>query len=494
MIKSKIVGRFIVVTLVILSYVIFALPNIKHSEFSKLPRTHYQFLTQGFLSGHLDILVKPAAELLKLPNPYDPEQNLKFRLSDVSLYNNKFYLYFGPLPVFAFFMPFKLLTNLYPPPALGVLLFISIGFILNFLLLIKIKKSFTTISEPQLNFLGLILGFANGCPFLFFTPRVYELAVSSVYCFMSAALYFLYPALKQFKTRYAALFAIFSALTVAGRPHFALAVIALVPIIAIYFIKYAPKNQLKKLLLSLFLPVLCIGLMLGAYNYLRFDSFLEFGHKYQLAIVDFTHDKTIRTDFYRYIPIQIYYYFIQPFFINLPTPHVPEFMEPLVKNMVYESALGILASTPIVLFILMTRTLIRRNTTNMDSEVRPILWLLGATTVMAAMIVAVLISVSYTAQRYEVDFLPYLIIASILNVWLSQEYTQYPQALFKISKPFFMFTGIISIVLGLNFGMLSYGSNYNFYMISQLSILLFFLMPAALLLMYFIRRSIKSIC
>jgi hypothetical protein len=134
-------SRLAVIFVVISSYLFFALPHMMPNSFSKTPGTHYQFLTAGFLDGHLSLSLQPLPELVKLDNPYDPRQNAQTRYHDASLYHGKYYLYFWPLPVLAFFMPFKLLTGLYAPDALGIAFFCAIGFLLNFLLLIKIQKN-----------------------------------------------------------------------------------------------------------------------------------------------------------------------------------------------------------------------------------------------------------------------------------------------------------------------------------------------------------------
>ena len=59
---------------------------------------YYNLLVDGFRHGHLYLPVKPEPELLALENPYDPVANAAYRLLDPSLYNGRYYLYFGPVP------------------------------------------------------------------------------------------------------------------------------------------------------------------------------------------------------------------------------------------------------------------------------------------------------------------------------------------------------------------------------------------------------------
>ena len=59
---------------------------------------YYDLLADAFLAGQFHLLIAPRPELLALANPYDPVLNGPLRLPDASLYNGKYYLYFGPVP------------------------------------------------------------------------------------------------------------------------------------------------------------------------------------------------------------------------------------------------------------------------------------------------------------------------------------------------------------------------------------------------------------
>ena len=59
---------------------------------------YYDLLADAFLAGQFHLLITPRPELLALANPYDPVLNGPLRLPDASLYNGKYYLYFGPVP------------------------------------------------------------------------------------------------------------------------------------------------------------------------------------------------------------------------------------------------------------------------------------------------------------------------------------------------------------------------------------------------------------
>ena len=76
----------------------------------------YELLTESFLEGHLYIDYDDIdPKLIALDNPYDPESR---EAADVSLhwdhafYNGHYYMYFGVVPVFLLFLPYRLLTGM----------------------------------------------------------------------------------------------------------------------------------------------------------------------------------------------------------------------------------------------------------------------------------------------------------------------------------------------------------------------------------------------
>ena len=439
-------ARLMVILFVISSYVYFLQPGISNSNFIRAPSSHYLYLTEGFLSGHLSLSLKPPTALLNLPDPYNPVQNAAYRLHDASLYQDKYFLYFGPLPVFAFFMPFKLLTGVYPPEQLAVLFFVSIGFLILFLLLIKIRDTyFTNVSELQLLFLSLVIGFTNNAPFLLARAKFYEVAISSAFCFMSLAIFSLYQFFShQYRVRDMLLFSLCLALAVAGRPHFALVCFAMIPAMTIYLRKCVPTNRFSVYFAVLFLPAAVVGTLLGVYNYLRFGSFLEFGLAYQLGVINFNHTGAFDIgSFYLHVLPGLFYYFFQPYIIH-GYPLIP-----LVKHSIYEFTSGILTTTPFVIFLYALPKLLRFYFVNESSAMRPLLWFTAFTAIVPVVNILFLISVSYTAQRYEMDFAPYLILLSIISLWLVEKRQTRAQWTGMASKVFFAMA-IMSILIGVD--------------------------------------------
>ncbi|WP_028388060.1 hypothetical protein [Legionella fairfieldensis] len=431
-----------------------------HLSFNQGPETLYQYLTQSFLAGHLSLLEAPLKELLNLANPYDPAQNINFRIYDASLYQGKYYLYFGPLPVLVFFLPLKWLTGLYPTDSFAVFFFLTIAFLVNFHLLIKIRnKYFSPFTELQLILTGFLLGFATNAPLLLSIPRVYEVAISSAFCCMSIALFFLYEFFdKHYQTRHVFLLSLFLSLSVAGRPHFALVCLIFFPVFLIFLMKHVPKNRLFALISALLLPSIGIGILLALYNYLRFDSIWDFGHIWQLSCNNIQALHTEMADLSK-IPRNIlfgfYYYFLQPYVVNSHLPYLSLRLHPcwyqVDNDYTVEGVAGVLTTTPFIILILILPKLISIYFKERITEI-PLLWFLLFTLLIPTINAVFLMTLPFAIQRYEVDFIPYLVMLSILTLWLFEGHWK-TSNWYKLTNVVFNCTAVISIFVGLGLGL-----------------------------------------
>lgn len=70
-----------------------------------------QAYTEGLASGQASLPIKPDPRLLKLPNPYDPDENQGYRVLDASLFEGKYYCYFGVVPFLFIFVPWLKMTG-----------------------------------------------------------------------------------------------------------------------------------------------------------------------------------------------------------------------------------------------------------------------------------------------------------------------------------------------------------------------------------------------
>ena len=240
---------------------------------------YYALLTDAFLAGQTSLLVQPPAELLALPNPFDPIRNGEFRLHDASLYHGKYYLYFGPTPALVLFLPFKVLTGSHLPSSVAVALFCTCGFACScalFFLLAKLEK--WDVPAWLASAAMISLGTAPGVIFLLAHTSFYEVAIASGYCFIMAGFLLTALSLGQDRPRVSSLVGagLCFGLAVGCRPNYAPFVILMVVLVALRI------RSPKMLALSFVGPVVLCGVLLSVYNYTRFQNPFEFGIRYQL--------------------------------------------------------------------------------------------------------------------------------------------------------------------------------------------------------------------
>lgn len=471
--------RIVLIALSVISlYVLFTQPpTLAPSPFqwsSGYPehyQNYYALLSEGFLSGQLSMSEKPDPKLLALPDPYDPIENYNLVLHDAVLYNDKYYLYFGPLPAITFYIPIKLLTDHYPTSTLCVLFYLSLGFIVYFSLLLKIREHyFKNISENNVLFSALLMGCATTAPFLLTRGLFYEAAISSAFCAMSFALLFLFRAIQnQFsKISDIALFSLFLGLSVAGRPNFAIVCIIIIPSLFFMIMKNKTQLKLSNRVLSLFIPVGVIGLSLCLYNYFRFGSIFEFGVKYQLAGVEISKlpkmwDISL-TLFFK----NIYYYFFQNFtfthqyrlFKNIP--HIllkNSWLQP-EQSYYYEPVGGMLRTSPIILFLIAFPAAFllfyKKNHLNEKYHYFFKYILLLASIVITIVFFFMLANCITPTERYEMDMTPYLVLLSIITFWLISSTIKHP-ILLKTIQYAYIILGILSLIIGFDIGVTGYG-------------------------------------
>src|ERR1035438_1360842 len=239
---------------------------------------YYALLTDAFLAGQTSLLVQPAAELLALPDPYDPTANGRFRLHDASLYHGKYYLYFGPTPALVLFLPYKVLTGSHLPSSVAVALFCTGGFACSgavFFLLAKLAKG--DMPGWFASAAMISLGTAPGVIFLLAHTSFYEVAIASGYCFIMAGFLLTALSLGQDRPRVSSLVGagLCFGLAVGCRPNYAPFVILMVVLVALRI------RSPKMLALSFVGPVVLCGVLLAAYNYARFQNPFELGLRYQ---------------------------------------------------------------------------------------------------------------------------------------------------------------------------------------------------------------------
>ncbi len=457
-IKPKLTSlRIIAILMVIANYTFILSHHFSFSDFSRVANQRYSLLTAGFLSGHLHLPAEPSAELLNLKNPYDPvergylsNKSLPDLFYDTTLYKKKYFLYFGPLPALSFFMPIKLLTGFYPPESLAIFTFLTLGMLVTYYLLFLIKdKYFPLISETQEYFAIFLLGFSGNATVLLARPSSYEVAIASAFFMMSLALLFLYRVFENhFRFRDTFLFGLCLALTVAGRPHFVFVAIFLLVVVSIFVVRYVEAIRLRKILSAVFFPMVTIGIALALYNYLRFDSIFEFGAHYQL---DYNNNLTSgiykRTNLHNFL-LCLYSYTFNIFESRHHFPYIaftPAFNNP---NFVIEPTAGIFRIAPVIMLCALLPSLfIWLKQKKISISYGLFTNYIGMLACVPIIIFIFLLTLNGAVQRYESDFLPYLVMLSILSLWF---FEKSPAAHYwkRTARSFYYLAGFRGILIG----------------------------------------------
>jgi hypothetical protein len=387
------------------------------------PHGYYNLLSISLLAGQLSLLKKPCPELLALPDPYDPKENEKYRMHDLSLYDGKYFLPFGITPAVLLFIPIRFLCYGYMPESLAVPIFFAGGFLVSLALLrVLLRSNLLHVPFSLIACSILLLGLGNSIPFTLRRPAVYEVAISCGYLCLMFSLYFLISwHFKNFQGCWRPfLGGIFMGLAVGSRPNLILAA-SILPLLTFFIHKELPGSRNSKIpiLLSFWLPFLIVLLLIFFYNYFRFGSFTEFGFNYQLAGF---HPRKIKPLMLAAMPVGLYSYLWQRLDFSGQFPYVrSDFSYPghLPDGYIgLEPVAGIIYLAPFVLFsICLFPFFLLKERFNAYSEIKirklsPYILYFLATGFGQ---VAFLSLKPGVTMRYIVDFAPLFLMAAILS-------------------------------------------------------------------------------
>jgi hypothetical protein len=399
----------------------------------------YNQLTSSILHGHLYLAEKPSAQLLALPDPYEPDANEKLRLHDASLYRGRYYLYFGIAPVLTLYLPWRVITGASVSDDVAVTIFSMAGYVFSCLLLFLLLEAAHLRPPWFLQAAAVVaLGLGQSAPIILRRPRVYEVAVSAAYCFLLGGLYFLARrVLKPEAGRWCpALAAVFLGLAVASRPHCALAALAALAFYA-FHLKRALRLHGRSWLMELAVFAIPLGiaaLLIAWYNYARFDDPFEFGIHYQLSVINWLKEYRLGTPLsvrLHDILASAYYFLIcvPDFLPRFPffelSPSAQPFGDPdlLPRNYFHEPVASMLLIAPIIIAGLA----LPFSPWKQKLSVRTILGVLSVSGVAMFLGVCTLPSAS---ARFGLDCIPALTIVGLFAcLWL---YSRLPAGKMRI--------------------------------------------------------------
>jgi len=282
---------FLMTVMVIIIYVWFGSSgkwtNWKSSTY------YYDNLARSFLNSTLYLPLDPDPKLLALPNPYDPLARAGIDMPvDVSFYEGKFYIYWGPVPAL-------ILTAIYTffQARIGDYL-LTFGFVCGIflvqtsLLFFIWKRYFYHLPKWTLYLSVLLLGLGGSLMLLrhnYESAKIYEASITGAqFFFMSGLLAALTAATRSSISAWRlAIAGILWALAIGTRQILAVPIGFIIFALTVWIYKTEVSISKKSIqLLSLALPLLVGFICLGWYNWARFGSVTESGLYYQLAGVN----------------------------------------------------------------------------------------------------------------------------------------------------------------------------------------------------------------
>lgn len=259
-------------------------------------RNQYELLADSILRGHIYIDYKDVdPKLEQMENPYDPdarkEQGVFFHW-DHAYYKGKYYMYFGVVPVFLVFIPYRVIFRQQLTSYKATRIFTGM-YILGVFALVGLfrKLFFKNMSKKSYLLLCTAISFATSWYFSSI-PGLYSNPISSGVCLEVWSLYFFFKAVYQEEKEnkqilFATIGSILGALTFGCRPTIALANIIVIPLLVIYLKnKEKIKPGLIFKLIGAAMPYFVVLGLLFWYNYARFENPFEFGQSYQMTVAD----------------------------------------------------------------------------------------------------------------------------------------------------------------------------------------------------------------
>ena len=389
----------------------------------------YAELAKALAKGNTYLDEEPPEWLQNMDDPYDKgardelqkETGEKY-LFDVAYYNGHYYVYFGLVPELIFYLPYYLATGANFPTAIGVL-FACIMFVLGITGLLDrfARYHFRRVSLGLFLLVQIPLVVCSGILYLLKFPTFYSLPIMCALAFSVWGLYlWLRGRTAEHPEGWFLAGSLCMALVAGCRPQ--LLVLSLVAF-PLFWRKYITKRRLftqrgAREFACLIVPYLLMAIMIGAYNYMRFGSPLNFGANYNLTVNDMTKRGM---NIGRLAPA-IFAYFLQPPNIvgTFPFIQAVDFDTTYLGQTIKEVTFGgVFACLPVLWVLPFAPRVIKLRTQQRSTHT-----VAGVvvTLLIGALLVALLdAEMAGILQRYYADFSFMLLSAAVLLVFIANE-------------------------------------------------------------------------
>ena len=408
----------------------FSFPEVKNS---------YNDLAAAFNAGQLALLIEPDPALAALENPYDAKQraNVPFEW-DLSYYQERYYLYWGPVPALVL-APLKALFQDALPGQTGLLIG-SLGVIgLLGWLAVMVRDGFFP-RFPRTLVGVFILAAGINLPFMFLVsrPQVYETSILFGQMFLLLGTIGLLRAFLADAVRpgWLAVAGLGWGLAVGSRYSLVGAVGVLTLFALLRCIQHGSRRWV--LAAALLAPLVLAAALLMTYNFFRFGALFETGFGYQLTV---PHNGQVFSPAYLpgnasvYLGVPLNWQSSFPFLrFEGFDPSQYFFNHPLPAQQFDEFFAGLAGGVPLVGLVLLAVVvpLLKMPPTGAARAQ----WLLAACLSAAAVQWLLVGSYYYAAVRFLMDGLPLTLLAGYMTVGL----------LFSMTK-----SGLLRRLLGLLF-------------------------------------------
>jgi hypothetical protein len=394
---------------------------------------YYMQLADAFAQGQLNIDTHPGEAFLSSEDPYSSTARAPFddEIWDMSLYNEKLYLYWGPVPALII-TPIQIVSNASITDIYLVYFFLCGLLIFNSLIILKLWRLFFTETPARAVVLCIFL---IGCilPILWSLniPDVYEAAIGAGQFFLIGGIYFAILAFENgIKKRHLVLTGLFWACSVGSRAINVFPILFLTALTLFSLWKNHPNpihwKKITPLAVALLAPLAFGAILIGWYNWARFDNLFEFGLRYQITIYNL--NRNMHLVFHPgYFPFNFYAYLFQPFeFIT----HFP-FIQPiktseLMKNLGIATphlfsggrVTGILFHAPFLFLAILP--FLSKKTSEQNTTPKPQLlnFILHALSGSFLISFATILFYFYGQMRFLVDLISQITLLAIIGYWL----------------------------------------------------------------------------